>query len=927
MSYSRCRLGAAEKRVAKTLRVHHLAKELGVASKEIIAKCNAEGIDPPMKNHMAAVSIGLAESIREWFSVGADVTTIEVATRVDLAKVKKPRRRTTGIAEAEVARLEADGVAATETVSTAVAAPPGERVADEAVPAAEVSEAEVEQADLIVPAPEVEAPVVAEKAASAAQLEVEADVGPPETAEQPEAPAVLEVPPPPAPPMPILPAGPQLVPNAPELKGPRVVRIEAPEPMRAPRARPGPRPAAFQPTVPGEPVPPDRGLAGRGRGRVPRGLGEGAARSRSPRRRASSAEVSTERLKEWRDQDLIERRERLASATGHGVKARRSAERQRRTGPAVQVVRRTEVEITVPITLKDFCAAVGTPFNVVFAKVAEHAGRICKIIDSIDGDTAELVAMDLGITLVVRRELTVLEKLEREFEARQRDNLEPRPPVVAMLGHVDHGKTSLLDAIRKTDVVAGEAGGITQHIGAYQVRHGGWNVTFLDTPGHKAFTAMRARGANMTDVVVLVVAADDGVMPQTVEAINHAKAAGVQIVVALNKIDLPGVDVNRVYAQLAEQELVPAEWGGHADVVKTSATTGEGIDELLTHLSTLSELMNLTADPTVPAQGVVIEAQMREGRGVVAQVLVREGSLRVGQVVACGPGAGRVRTLLDHRGKRVKAAGPGTPVEVVGLDELPQAAERLFVVDSLPEAKRIAGEVRMRRREEALAETRRPHTLEDLLSGGAEGEIPELNVILKADVQGSVDVLKISLGEFPSDKARLRILHAGVGAISEADVELGRASKALLIGFHVVADDRARQLADQCGVEIRLYRVIYEVHDDLHKALEGLLEPERQEEPRGKIDVRQVFNITRVGRIAGCYVSDGLVMRNHKVRLIRDGRIIVENAGIGSLKRFKDDAREVRAGLECGLKIEGYDDLKPGDVIEAYEIVEVAQSL
>ena len=640
----------------------------------------------------------------------------------------------------------------------------------------------------------------------------------------------------------------------------------------------------------------------------------------------SSVDVSTERLKEWRDQDLIERKERLASATGHGVKARRSAERQRRTGRAAPVARRTEVEIIVPITLKDFCAAVGTPFNVVFARIVEHTGQFHRITDSIEGDLAELIAMDLGVALSFKRELTPAEKLKAEFDSREREHLEPRPPVVAMLGHVDHGKTSLLDAIRKTDVVAGEAGGITQHIGAYQVRRQGWNVTFLDTPGHEAFTAMRARGANMTDVVVLVVAADDGVMPQTVEAINHAKAAGVQIVVALNKIDLPGVDVNKVYAQLAEHELAPAEWGGETDVVKTSATTGEGIDELLTHLSTLSELMGLTADPTVPAQGTVIEAQIREDRGVVAQVLVQEGTLKLGQVVVCGPGAGRVRMLLDHRGEPTKQAGPGAPVEVVGLDGLPEAGERLYAVAALPEAKRISEETKAQRREASLSEIRKPQTLEELLSSG-EGEIPELNVIVKADVQGSVDVLRASLGGFPSEKARLRILHAGVGAISEADVELARASRAILIGFHVVADDRARQLADQCGVEIRLYRVIYDVHDDLHKALEGLLEPEHQEEARGRVEVRQVFNVSRVGRIAGCYVTEGVVGRNHRVRLIRDGRVVAEGNAIGSLKRFKDDAREVRAGLECGIKIEAYDDVKPGDVIEAYEIVEVAQTL
>ena len=921
--------------MAKTLRVHHLAKELGVASKEIIAKCNAEGVEPPMKNHMAAVSIGLAESIREWFSAGADVTTIEVASPVDLEKAKKPRKRKVKRAKGEAALKEETGVAVAEGPDTAAVAAPAAEVAVEALAVAEVSGTELEQGAVTAAAAEKEAPAVAEKAASVAEpgeaAEVAGESGtavlePPQVVERPPEPEVPEEPPPP--PEPITPAGPQLVPKAAELKGPRVIRIEAPEPVRTRRPRPGLRPAALEPpAAPSELIPSDRVTEGRGRARGRRGAAEAPAHSRSPRRRVSSVDISTERLKEWRDQDLIERKERLASATGHGVKARRSAERQRRTGPAVHVARPTEVEITVPIALKDFCAAVGTPFNVVFTKIVAHTGQICRVTDSIDGDTAELVAMDLGIAVTPKRELTELEKLKAEFSRREHDNLEPRPPVVAMLGHVDHGKTSLLDAIRKTDVVAGEAGGITQHIGAYQVRRGGWNVTFLDTPGHEAFTAMRARGANMTDVVVLVVAADDGVMPQTVEAINHAKAAGVQIVVALNKIDLPGVDVNRVYAQLAEQELVPTEWGGETDVVKTSAVTGEGIDELLTHLSTLSELMGLQADPSVPAQGVVIEAQIREGRGVVAQVLVQEGTLKTGQVVVCGPGAGRVRMLLDHHGKRAKQAEPGTPVEVVGPDALPEAGDRFYVVSGLPEAKRIAEEIKAKRREEALGEIRKPQTLEELLSSSEEGEIPELNVIIKADVQGSVDVLKASLGEFPSEKARLRILHAGVGAICEADVELARASRAILIGFHVVADERARRLADQGGVEVRLYRVIYEVHDDLHKALEGLLEPEQREEARGRVEVRQVFNISRVGRIAGCYVTEGVIGRNHRVRLVRDGRIVVEGGVIGSLKRFKDDAREVRAGLECGLKIDGYDDVKPGDVIEAYEIVEVAQTL
>ena len=935
--------------MAKTLRVHHLAKELGVPSKVIIAKCNAEGVEPPLKNHMAAVSIGLAESIREWFSAGADVTTIEVASPVDLDRVKTKQAEaeaasdsSTGEGGVATQTLEAEEVKTEQVEEVAeVAAESPEPAEEAATPQAEEVEEEVieQGAESVAATDQTAAPVsiTTEAAEPVAEEQQVAEEG----VEEAEQTAVVDAPQelaakaddgevePPAepetPPEPIMPAGPKLVPKPAELKGPRVVRIEAPEPVRAPRPRhTGPRPGPTPPSIPG--MPDEGGARKKGGARKP-GTDQNYSRSRSPRRR-SGADLSSERLREWRDQDLIERKERLASATGHGVRARRSAERTRRSGgPHTPAGPKSEVAITVPILIKDFCAAVGAPFPVIFQKLIEHTGKAHRITDTLGAEAVELVAMDLGITLNLKHDLTAVEQLQQEFQNRERNDLQPRPPVVAMLGHVDHGKTSLLDAIRKTDVVAGESGGITQHIGAYQVRRDGWNVTFLDTPGHEAFTAMRARGANMTDVVVLVIAADDGVMPQTVEAINHAKAAGVQIVIALNKIDLPGVDLNRVYSQLAEQELAPTEWGGDTDVVKTSATKGEGVDELLAHLSTLSELLDLKADPTVPATGAVIEAQMRGGRGVVAQILVQEGTLKVGQTVVCGPGAGRVRSLLDHRGKRIKEAGPGTPVEVVGLDELPQAGDKLYVVDSLAMAKSAAEEVRHGRRQEELREVQKPKTLEELLAGSSEDEIPELNVILRADVQGSVDTLRSTLAEFPRDRARLRILHSGVGAITEADVELARASEAIMVGFHVVADDRARQLAERYGLEIRVYRVIYDITDDLHKALEGLLEPEHREESRGRVEVRQVFNVSKVGRIAGCYVVDGVIARNHKVRLLRDGRIVCEGHGIGSLKRFKDDAREVRTGFECGVKIEGYDDLKPGDIIEAYELIEVAPQL
>ncbi len=915
--------------VAKTLRVHHLAKELGVASKDILAKCRAEGVE--LKNHMAAVSAGLAESIREWFSAGEDVTTVEVASPVDLTKVrKKPKaakaRQATESGEEGGVAIATEGEQATEQVAATAEAPAADAAQDARDAAASPAPAEApapEAQTETAAAPAAEAPQPQEAAEEAERVaavaEAPEEAPPDQPTSEPARPAATAAAPP-APPEPVRPAGPQVVPVPAELKGPRVVRIEAPEPVRPPRPRTS-RPAARVPrvTAPIEPTP----VRGRGKGK----RGEPITRSRSPRRRGGSADIAVERLKEWREQDIIERKERLAGATGHGIKARRSAERKRRTDGPGQRIAPSKIEITVPISVKEFSSATGVPFGVLFGKLMEHTGNMYKITDTLDADTAELLALDLGITLEIKREQTALEKLQAEFEARERNNLRLRPPVVAMLGHVDHGKTSLLDKIRHTHVAASEDGGITQHIGAYQVRTGDRVVTFLDTPGHEAFTAMRARGAHMTDVVVLVVAADDGVMPQTIEAINHARAAEVQIVVALNKIDLPGVDVNRVYSQLSDQGLVPSEWGGDTDVVKTSAVTGQGIDELITHLHTLAELMDLKADPTVPAFATVIEARIREGQGPVAQVLVREGTLKVGSTVVCGPGSGRVRALLDHRGKRVKAAEPGMPVELVGLDELPGAGDNLYEVKTLAQAKEIAEEVREQRRQATLQQRRKPQTLEDLLSGTAEDEVPELNVILKADVQGSVDVLRSSLEDFPQDKARLRILHAAVGAISEADVELARASKALLIGFHVVAEERAKQLAEQYGLEIRLYRVIYEIHDDLHKALEGLLEPEQKEEYRGKLEVREVFNVSRVGRIAGCLVVDGTVARSHRLRLIRDGRIVQEGLAVGSLRRFKDDVREVRAGLECGLRIDGYDDLKPGDVIEAYEVVEVSQEL
>lgn len=953
--------------MAKALRIHNLAKELGVPSKEILAKCKAEGIE--LKNHMATVSAGLAESIREWFSPEADTTSVESAPVVDLEAVRakvKPRKTKQSHADDEGDGDSAVGVALEESEPDAVdgavagvsADAPAEVVsedvtadlaaevveaaaetpvaADEA-PAAEVA-VEVDSAAPVAPvapvseaAGDVEAPseiAAVDPAAAAPEAEIAAPVAKAES-ETPAEPA-----------KPVSPAGPQVVPQKAELKGPRVVRIEAPDDPRPPRPRPARPGGGFGGGPGGSPGggfgdssrPGSGGPSGFRRGPAGRGRGRTTQDDDANRRRAAQGDAKSEaeaKLREWRDQDLIERQERLRSATGTGVGRRRAEERRRqeaRTRPGT-VARKREVEIQTPIMLKDFCAAIGVPFQQIMRKIMEHKGQMMMINQMIDHELAEMIALDFDVQVTIAQQKSELEKLVDEFAERERKSPMPRPPIVAMLGHVDHGKTSLLDAIRRTDVASGEAGGITQHIGASRIERDGVSVTFLDTPGHEAFTAMRARGAHMTDVVVLVVAADDGVMPQTAEAINHVKAAGVQIVVAMNKIDLPGADPNRVYTQLSEHELIPSEWGGSTDVIKTSATTGEGVDELLEHLTTLTDLLELRADQTIPAVGTVIEASRREGQGNVAQVLVQEGTLKVGQVAVCGPAFGRVRSLMDHRGKRVKEARPGTPVAVVGLDELPIAGDKLYVVGDNNRAKGIAAEVKEERRVEALTPVAKPKTLEALLSSAGEEEVPVLNVIVKADVQGSVETIRAQLEDFPSDKAQLRILHTAVGAISEADVALAQASSAIVFGFNVIADDRAQAEAERQGVEVRSYRVIYEMLEDIHKALEGLLAPLEQEEKRGTAEVRQVFNVSRVGTIAGCYVTDGLVARNHKVRLIRDGTIVTEGHELDSLKRFKDDAKEVKSGFECGIKIAGYNDVKPGDRIEAYEVVEVAQQL
>jgi translation initiation factor IF-2 len=588
-------------------------------------------------------------------------------------------------------------------------------------------------------------------------------------------------------------------------------------------------------------------------------------------------------------------------------------------------VRPQKAVVNEPITVKDLSAALAIKSTDIILKLMQQ-GVMASANQVIKSDMAELIALEFDTDLIVEHKVTVEEQIRAEFEQREGKNLQKRPVVAAMLGHVDHGKTSLLDKIRSSHVTDSEAGGITQHIGASEVTWDDKTVTFLDTPGHEAFTAMRARGANMTDVVVLVLAADDGVMPQTIEAIAHSKAANVPIIVALNKIDLPGYDINRVYAQLSEQELTPTEWGGETEVVKTSAITGEGVHDLLEALDYVAELLELKADNTIPATGWVVEAKMSAQRGPVATVLIKEGLLKKGDIVLAGDTYGRVKMLKNSYGKKIKSAQSSMPVEITGLSGVPQAGDRFYCLSDINRAKAAAEESQVNRREQSLAE-RTQVTLDNLFSQIEAGKTESLNVIVRADVQGSVDVLKKYLSELSTEEVRINILHAAPGGITEGDVVLAEASNAIIIGFNVVTEEHAAKTADAKGVEIRLYNVIYRITEDLRQSMAGLLAPEDVENSLGRATVRTTFKISRLGTIAGCYVSTGLAAKNAKVRLIRDNIVVKDNLKIDSLKHFKDDVREVKAGFECGIKIAGFDDAKTDDVLEFYEIVQVARTL
>ena len=604
---------------------------------------------------------------------------------------------------------------------------------------------------------------------------------------------------------------------------------------------------------------------------------------------------------------------------------RRVRGRRQRRGP-VQSELKTSGVIEFPITVRTLSEAIGRPAKQIMGVLFQR-GVMIRINDSVDEELAWDVAAELGVELEIKREQTSDEMLTAILEMEEPEEaLQERPPVVTILGHVDHGKTSLLDKIRETNVVDAEAGGITQHIRSYQVEHGGKKITFVDTPGHAAFGEMRARGANATDIVVLVVAANDSVMPQTVECIAHAKASGASIIVAMNKMDLPDNNVDRVLSDLSTHGVQPQEWGGDIEVVRTSAMTGDGIDNLLETILLTAEIGELKANPDRNAVGLCLEAFQDEGIGPIAWMIVQHGTLRVGDNVVCGPTYGRIRAIYNDRGETIDEAPPSIPVKVTGLNQVPGAGDHFFVMDDVESARTIAEEREHEGRAQSLARRGGPQTIIDVQNAILAGEVQDLNLILKADTPGSIEAIKGELDKIDHPEVRVNVLHDAVGGVNESDIYLASASNAIIVAFHVIAEDQALMLADSEGVEIRRYDIIYEVTDEIKQALEGLLRPEKVQVQTGRAVVLQTFTVSRTGTIAGCRVLSGTIERNNRVHVIRD-QTVLNDYGIASLRRVKDDAKEVREGMECGIRLDGFNDVKEGDLLEAYRVDEIKRTL
>jgi translation initiation factor IF-2 len=903
-------------------RVHELAKEWGIQPKDLLA--GAERLGIRAKRTQSSITDEEADRLKEVLGLAprpqvAFGTERVVAERVvteretgDQLVTAREQTTETRLRANVIRRRTAREVLKREDLPQPV--PGAEEIADEIPPSLDF-DAEIPpplpEATPPVRPPAPEPPAAATVAPSSAPVapEHEPIEAPPPRREVPRPPAAAPAPSQVAPaasaPAAAAPAKPTVAakPAAPvpsgfeEMRGPKVLgRIDLRK-ATAPPAAPGWRPPAETPAP---------------------GAGAGApAADTSPKKKKGRKVI--------KKTDMLDVMERDFSRLSKRPQKRRAlpGKEQKKTEITVPRASKRVIRISEVVTVADLARAMGVKASEVMKKLLDM-GMMATINQALDQDTATLVAGEFDYQ-VENVAFDAEQLLEAKEEAAGEEGRAARAPVVTLMGHVDHGKTSLLDAIRATNVAAGEAGGITQHIGAYTVDVHGRQVTFLDTPGHEAFTAMRARGAKVTDIVVLVVAADDGVMPQTVEAINHARAAGVAIIVAVNKIDKPDANPERVKQELGNHGLAPEEWGGDTIVVPVSAKTQEGIPQLLDMILLQADVLEVHATPTRLAKGTIIEARLDRGRGPVATVLVQEGTLKVGDSFVCGLQYGRVRAMMDDKARRIEEAGPSTPVEIQGLGGVPEAGDTFVVVQDDQKARQVSEHRRGKQREAEMAKTAKV-SLDDLYQQIQSGEVKELKVVIKADVQGSVEALGEALSRLSTDEVRLSVLHGSVGGITESDVLLASASNAVVIGFNVRPEPKAAALAEREGVDNRLYTIIYEAVNDVRDALEGLLEPTLQEKVLGRAEVRQTFAISGSGTIAGCFVTDGKIVRGARVRLLRDN-IVVHEGRIGSLKRFKEDAREVAAGYECGIGLEGYQDVKASDVIEAYEVEQVARRL
>ncbi|MCF8062613.1 MAG: translation initiation factor IF-2 [Deltaproteobacteria bacterium] len=873
------------------VRVYELARELNMESKVLVEKLIAGGVQ--IKNYMSTLDESEVGKAR-------DIATGKVSEVVEEKRVKptviRRRKKTVRVQPEEVPAEAPEAEAEAEAEEL-----PGAEVEEEAVPAEQPAEA---------PEPEPEA--VSKRVRKKALPEEPEEAAAPEEAAK-EAEAVEEEKPP--------------LKAKEKVKGKKAKKKGGGEPAKIiKKAEEGPlkevvkrgkvqeiparrKPAPFEPPVPPEAVPPP-----------PRLDEDGKPIRKKEKKKAAKKEQGKKGAVKGRKLEVFER-DALYEGRYPGRKGKKGAKKGRETGKRFK-----QTEITTPkaikrrikvpeqVTVGDLAKAMGVKASEVIRAIMAQ-GAMANINQPIDFDTASLVADDFGYEL----ELDVMQMKDLLGEVEDKpEDLKPRPPVVTIMGHVDHGKTSLLDYIRKSNIIEGESGGITQHIGAYYVSTDSGDVVFLDTPGHEAFTAMRARGAKVTDIIVLVVAADDGVMPQTKEAVNHARAAGIPIIVAVNKMDKEGADPERVKRELAELDLAPEEWGGETLYAQLSAKTGEGVNDLMELISLQSEILELKANPDRSAQGTIIEARLDKSRGSVATVLIKAGTLKQGDFFICGENYGRIRAMVNNRGQRMDQAGPSVPVEIYGISGVPKAGDDFVVVQDEKSARQVAEHRQGLTRGEGV-DKRGIVSLDDLFERIKEGEVKELNIILKADVQGSIEAISDSLLKLSTGEVKLKIIHSSTGAITETDIMLASASGAIVIGFNVRANPRVREVAERENVDIRYYDVIYNLIKDIRDAMAGMLEPEYREHVIGRVNVKETFHVPKAGTIAGCQVTDGHVLRNSNVRLLRDD-VVVFDGKINSLKRFKEDVKEVQTGYECGIGLENFQDIKPGDVLEVYEL-------